>query len=153
MSNEFSGVCYSWEEYLRESESASVSEFVIDVSVKGSTRFATKDIASMTSLTFRLLTHLPDDSSDGFTSKTTRPVPPAARGIVRRFCGRSSLSASPAISICSRYLTNSFAKNWNKRIGPVLLLFLGGITDSPEFIGHGGKTDSNCLLQPILHGV
>jgi hypothetical protein len=74
VSNEFSGVCYSWEEYLTESESASVSEFVIDVSVKVSTRFATKDIASMISLTFRLLTHLPDDSSDGFTSKTTWPV-------------------------------------------------------------------------------
>jgi len=44
-------------------------------------------------------------------------------------------------------------EGWNKRIGLVLLLFLGGITDSREFIGHGGKTESNCLLQPILHGV
>jgi hypothetical protein len=74
VSNEFSGVCYSWEEYLTASESASVSEFVIDAVVKVSTRFATKDIASRTSLTLRLLTHLPDDSSDGFTSKTTWPV-------------------------------------------------------------------------------
>ena len=39
-----------------------------------------------------------------------------------------------------------------QRIGLVLPLFLGGITDSREFIGHGGKTESNCLLRPILHG-
>jgi hypothetical protein len=40
----------------------------------------------------------------------------------------------------------------DQRIGIVLLLFLGGMTDSRKFIGHGGKTESNCLLQPILHG-
>ena len=33
-----------------------------------STRFATKDIASMASLTYKLHTYLPDDCSNGFTS-------------------------------------------------------------------------------------
>jgi hypothetical protein len=47
-------------------------------------------------------------------------------------------------------LIGPFDKNYN---GLVLLLFRGGITDSREFIGHDGKTESNCLLHPILHGV
>jgi len=67
---------------------------------------------------------------------------------------------SVIVIICkSRYfnmlvLANQFVRQKSEqRIRLVLLLFLGGITDSREFIGHGGKTESNCLLQPILHGV
>jgi hypothetical protein len=46
------------------------------------------------------------------------------------------ISASPAISTRSRSLISSFAKNWNDGSALVLLLFLGGITDSRKFIGH-----------------
>ena len=67
---------------------------------------------------------------------------------------------SMIVIICkSRYsnmlvLANQLVRQeLEQRIGLVLLLFLGGITDSREFIGHRGKTESNCLLQPILHGV
>ena len=65
---------------------------------------------------------------------------------------------SMIVIICkSRYfntlaLANQLVRQeLERRIGLVLLLFLGGITDSRKFIGHDGKTESNCLLQPILH--
>ena len=63
------------------------------------------------------------------------------------------ISASPAFSILLHSLIGLFEENWSDGSASCFLLFLGGITDSRKFIGHGGKTESNCLLQPILHGV
>jgi len=57
------------------------------------------------------------------------------------------ISASHASSTRSHSPIGLFDKDWNEGSASCCLLFLAGITDSRKFIGHSGKTESNCFLQ------
>lgn len=78
-----------------------------------------------------------------------------------RYVKNSLVLLSMIVIICkSRYFDTlalaksaHWTKHWNDGSASSGPLFLGGITDSRKFVGHGGKSESNCLLQPILQRV
>jgi hypothetical protein len=103
--------------------------------------FARKDIAGITSLSFRLPTHRLEDPRRWTEQRHEMASAIAASRIFLVLLSMIVFSASLAFSTPLHALIGLFEEKWSDGSASCFLLFLGGITARRKFIGHGVKTE------------